>query len=108
VVPGVGAGIVKIETVIVEVGVIVIVVTVEIKIVVEVIGIAVEVIGIVVEEIVTVVAEKEMIRTVVEEGIGIGEADATIAAAGMIEIVGGVMTAIVAVKLNLHSVPLSR
>jgi len=72
IVPDADAGVVKI----VEVGVIVIVMeTVEIETVVEVIGI--------------VVAETEMIGTVVEEGIGTGEADVTIVAAEMIEIAGG-------------------
>lgn len=93
VVPGVDVEIVKIETVNVEVGVIVIVMeTVETKIVVEVIGIVVVAIAI-------GVTKTEMIRTVVEEGIEIGEADEMIAAAGMIEIADGVMTAIVVVPV---------
>jgi len=86
VVPGVNAEIVKIETVNVEVGVIVIVMeTVETKI-------AVEVIGIVVVAIAIGVTKTEMIGTVVEEGIEIGEADEMIAVAEMIEIADGVMT----------------
>jgi len=96
VVPGGNGGTVKIETVVAEVGVIVIVmVIVGTKIVVEVIGIVVEV-------IVTAVTETEMIGTAVEEGIGIGEADVTIAAAGMIVMVAGVITvtAIGAVRTN--------